>query len=105
VRIGDDGYVLVLENSETADAFAEMLPAEYEMEELNGNEKYIYLDKSLPSDPEVPDMIHKGDVCLYENDCIVIFYKSFSTTYSYTRIGHIDDLPDLGSGSVTVRFE
>jgi hypothetical protein len=42
---------------------------------------------------------------LYGNDCLVIFYKSFNTTYSYTKIGHIDDLPNLGNGSINVKFE
>ena len=50
----------------------------------------------------------KGDLMLYGNNCIVLFYKSFSTQYSYTRIGHINDISGLesavGSGSVQVRF-
>ena len=42
---------------------------------------------------------------LYGNNCLVILYKSFDTSYSYTRIGHIDDLPNLGNGNITVKFE
>ena len=38
----------------------------------------------------------------------MIFYKSFSTSYSYTKIGHINDTDDLeqalGEGSVNVGF-
>lgn len=42
---------------------------------------------------------------LYSSDCLVIFYKSFDTNYSYTKIGHIDNLPNLGSNSIIAKFE
>ena len=41
---------------------------------------------------------------LFDNGCLVIFYKSFDTSYSYTKIGYIDNLPDLGNGDVSVKF-
>ena len=86
-----------------------MFPLTIKMSELNGNEKYYYLDKSLPSNPKKVGSITAGDVMLYGDDCVVIFYKSFSTSYKYTKIGHItnpDKLPKaLGSGSVKVMFE
>ena len=37
-------YVINLEDNETANSFANLLPQELNMSELNGNEKYIYLD-------------------------------------------------------------
>ena len=82
-----------------------MLPLELNMSELNGNEKYIYLDITLPTNSSNPKHIDSGDVMLYGNNCLVIFYKSFDTSYSYTKIGHIDNLDDLGNASITVRFE
>ena len=42
---------------------------------------------------------------LYGDNCLVIFYKSFDTSYSYTKIGHINNLPDLGNDNVLVKFE
>ena len=42
---------------------------------------------------------------LFSDNCLVIFYKSFDTSYSYTKIGHIDNLPNLGNGSITVIYE
>ena len=74
------------------------------MNELNGNEKYVYLDNKLPTSPYNPKRINAGDVMLYGNNCLVIFYKSFDTSYSYTKIGHIDNLPDLGSGTISVKI-
>ena len=98
-------YVINLEDNETANSFANLLPQEFNMSELNGNEKYIYLDTTLPTNSSNPKRINAGDVMLYGNNCLVIFYESFDTSYSYTRIGHIDDLPNLGNGNITVKFE
>ena len=69
------------------------------------NEKYIYLDNSLPTNSSKPKYINAGDVMLYGNNCLVIFYQSFDTTYSYTKIGHIDDLANLGNDNIHVIFE
>lgn len=98
-------YTINLEDNETARSFADLLPQEFNMHELNGNEKYIYLDSSLPTNASNPKRINVGDVMLYGDDCLVIFYKSFDTSYSYTKIGHIDNLPDLGSDSILIKIE
>ena len=98
-------YKIDLEDNETANSFVGLLPQELNMKELNGNEKYIYLDTTLPTNSSNPKRINAGDVMLYGDNCLVIFYKSFDTSYSYSRIGHIDDLPNLGNGNITVKFE
>ncbi len=103
--IDEKEYIINLEDNETAKGFARMLPLELNMSELNGNEKYVYLDKSLATNSLKPKRINAGDIMLYGDDCLVIFYKSFDTSYSYTKIGHIDNIPDLGSDSITIKFE
>lgn len=104
VIINNIKYNINLEENETTKEFIKILPQEYTMNELNGNEKYIYLDNSLPTDSYNPDIINKGDIMLFGDDCLVIFYKTFNTNYSYTKIGHIDNLPDLDKKSIKVKF-
>ena len=103
--INNKEYVINLENNETVTSLIKLLPMEITMNELNGNEKYIYLDNTLPTNSYNPNRINAGDVMLYGNNCLVIFYKSFDTSYSYTKIGHIDNLEDLGTGNIKVKLE
>lgn len=105
VTINNKKYILTLENSKTVDEFIELLPQEYIMNDLNENEKYIYLDHSLTTNSYNPKHIEKGDVMLFGDNCLVLFYKSFETNYSYTRIGHIDNLDDLDNTNIKVIFE
>ena len=108
VIVGDKTFMATLADNATGQAFADRLPLTLDMTELNGNEKYHYLDSSLPTSPANPGTIHAGDIMLYGSSCVVLFYKTFQTSYSYTRIGSIDDptglAEALGSGAVTVKF-
>lgn len=105
IIIENNEYVLHLENNESVKKLLTILPDELYMKELNGNEKYAYVNNNLPTHEYNPNLINKGDVMLYGNNCLVIFYKSFNTSYSYTKIGHIDNLPDLGKNDVKVEFK
>ena len=104
LKINIDGkdYIMNIEKNETTKHLINILPKTFKMSDLNDNEKYIYLDESLPKDEILPRYINAGDVMLFGDNCLVIFYKSFDTVYKYTKIGHIDNLPDLGSESVSV---
>ena len=79
------------------------------MIELNGNEKYFDLPQSLPTNVSNPGTVQNGDLMLYGANTLVLFNKTFSTSYSYTRLGRIDDVTGLvaalGSGNVSVTFE
>ena len=103
--INGNEYIVNLEDNDTVSGLINLLPLEINMNELNGNEKYFYLDDILPTNSYKPGHIEAGDIMLYGNDCLVIFYKSFDTPYSYTKIGHVNNLPDLGNDNVLVKFE
>jgi len=105
VLINNKEYSLILEDNNTVKSFLNQLPSEFSMHELNGNEKYVYMDFNLPTNDYKPGNIEKGDVMLFGDNCLVIFYKSFNTTYSYTKIGHIADLTDLDNSDISVKFE
>lgn len=92
----------------TAQAFNALIPMTLNMTELNGNEKYKYIDSTLPTNAACPGTIHAGDILLYGNNCVVVFYKTFSTSYSYSKIGKITDSIGLeeaiGAVSIPIQF-
>ena len=76
-----------------------------EMHDYAGFEKVGALGQSLPTSNS-QTTTQAGDIVLYQGNQIVIFYGSNS--WSYTRLGRIDDLTGwteaLGSGTVSVTF-
>ncbi|GAB6121926.1 cyclophilin-like fold protein [Dysgonomonas termitidis] len=109
ITIGSTAFTATLESNATATAFKKLLPITITMSELNNNEKYYSLPNSLPTNPINPKTIQNGDLMLYGSQTLVLFYKSFSTSYSYTRLGKVDDTTGLasasGSENITVIFE
>jgi hypothetical protein len=109
ITIGSRTFRATLENSPTVAKFKALLPLSLRMTELNGNEKYYHFSTRLPTDAISPGTIQSGDLMLYGNNTLVLFYKTFETSYSYTRLGRIDDpsgLADaIGKGNVSVTFE
>ncbi len=109
MKIGNKEYSVVLQDNNTTKALQEILPMTVKMSEFNGNEKYYHFRETLPSKPEHIGQIKTGDIMLFGDDCLVVFYKDFKTTYSYTRIGHIVHATDLeqtlGRNNVTIIIE
>lgn len=109
IAIGSAVFTATLYDNPSVTAFKTRLPLTINMEDLNGNEKFYYFSSNLPISAAVGGNIQVGDLMLYGNNCLVLFYKGFNTSYSYTRLGKIDDVSGLvtalGSGNSTVKFE
>ena len=109
IRIGAATFTATLYDNATAAAFKSRLPMTVNMTELNGNEKYVDLPARLPTGASNPGTIQSGDLMLYGSSTLVLFYKTFTTSYSYTRIGRIEDVSGLvaavGQGNVSVTFD
>ena len=108
VQAGDAVFSATLEENEAVASFVEMMrenPVSIQMSDYSGFEKAGSLGTSLPASNS-QTTTHAGDIVLYNGNQIVIFYGSNS--WSYTRLGHVDDLTGweeaLGSGDVTVTF-
>jgi hypothetical protein len=103
ININSEKYVINVENEALMEEIYNALPETFTMNELNGNEKYYYLNSTMKNaNSEALGQVQKGDVMLFESDCLVIFYDSFETEFRYTKIGHIDNLGDIGSSNVEV---
>lgn len=108
LQIGDSTFTATLENNDAVDALVDMMREAtivIQMSDYSGFEKVGSLGTSLPTSNK-QTTTQSGDIVLYNGNQIVIFYGSNS--WSYTRLGKIDDLSGwtdaLGSGDVTVTF-
>ncbi len=108
MTVGEHRFAITLADSAASAAFASLLPFTLEMAELNGNEKHADLPKALPTNASLPGTIHNGDLMLYGKRTLVVFYSTFSSSYSYTRLGRVDHPANLaealGSRGVRVVF-
>ncbi|WP_158267448.1 cyclophilin-like fold protein [Adhaeribacter arboris] len=109
IKIGTRTFTAILYGNATATAFKALLPLTLNMSELNGNEKFFDLAASLLVNAANPGTIQTGDLMLYGSKTLVLFYKSFPTSYNYTKLGRIQDVAGLtaalGSGNVKITFE
>lgn len=106
IQINGKEFPAKLYQTETTKSIMQKLPLSITMNELNGNEKYYYFSESFPTESRRVSEIHAGDLKLYGSSCLVLFYESFSTSYSYTSLGYLEN-PEglaeaLGAGSVQV---
>lgn len=109
VNIGNQNFISTLEDNESAKTFVDNLPLTINMKDLNDNEKYYDLPFNMKKDSSYnPEKIKAGDIMLYSSNCLVLFYKTFQTSYSYIPIGRVNNidkyLEALGKKDVNVTF-
>ncbi len=108
VEVNGRDFTATLEQNSAVEALVQMMeqgPVTLQLSDYAGFEKVGPLGQSLPTSNNQTTP-QAGDIVLYQGNQIVMFYGSNS--WSYTRLGHIDDLTGweqaLGSGDVTVTF-
>lgn len=108
VNVNGNSFTATLEDNKAVDTLVEMMredPVTIQMSDYAGFEKVGDLGTDLPTSNR-QTTTQAGDIVLYQGNQIVIFYGSNS--WSYTRLGRIDDLTGwktaLGDGDVTVIF-
>ena len=108
ITIKNKKYEAILYDNSTTKELIKKFPITITMGDLNGNEKYYNFSKSFSTSSENVANINKGDIMLFGDNCLVIFYKSFSTRYRYTKLGYIKNLEDLenslGKGDIEITF-
>ena len=111
ITVNNQVFSATLQDNPTTQFLIKMLPVDLMMTELNGNEKYHqFSEKSFPSNSSIVKNIHNGDLMLFGNNYLVIFYKDFiQSSYTYTPLGKIDNPKDLAKtlrrGNVKVKIE
>jgi hypothetical protein len=107
ITVGERRFAVTLADTEAARAFVAGLPLTLNMTDLNGNEKKFDLPKDLPANASRPGTIRNGDLMLYGANTVVLFYLTFDSPYSYTRLGQVDDPKELAQvlGKSTVKIE
>ena len=105
---GGRRFAVTLADTDAARALAARLPMTLDMADLHHNEKKFDLPKNLPANPIRPGTIRHGDLMLWGDNTVVVFYKTFDSPYAYTRLGQVSDptrlAQALGRGSVRVQF-
>lgn len=109
IQVGKTSFKAILETNAAATSLKAMLPLTLEMKDLNSNEKFSELTRDLPTQVTNLGTIHSGDLLLWGSTTLVLFYKTFSSPYGYTKLGKVENpnglAQALGSGTVKVTMK
>ena len=95
IKIGDKTFPFELKDTSAANELKERLPFTVKMTKLNNNEIYYQFSEKFTTNTKAVGTINIGDIYLYQDDFLVLFYKTFTTSYSYSEIGHLSDTNGL----------
>lgn len=109
ITVGNSVFAAKFYDNASAQAIIVQMPFSLNMGDYAGQEKVTELSFSLPNaSTESPATIRSGELYLWSGNCLVLFYTTFSNSYSYVPIGYIEDTTGLtealGSGSVQAAF-
>ena len=109
IKIKETEYQFEFLNTEAANQIKSKLPFTITMTNLNGNEVYHYFTgETFTTNIKSVETINMGDIYLFQSNCLVLFYKTFSTSYSYTQIGRVINPSGLdtliGSSNIEVQW-
>ena len=109
ITIGALVFTATLEDNPSTAAFKAMLPLKINMSELNRKEKFYDLSSPLPVNARPFDTIESGALMLYGDNTLVLFYTHFANTYTYTKLGQVNNplglAEALGKGDAVVAFD
>ena len=108
IKIGDKEFPFTLKDTAVANELKAKFPLEIDMTKLNDNEIYYRFDTSFTTNTKSVGTINIGDIYLYQSDCLVLFYKTFTTSYQYSEIGSLsstDGLAEAIDSKSTVKVE
>lgn len=109
ITINEQEFDIHFYDNETVNQLFEQLPITITMNDLHGNEKYYYFQNHFSTNSESVNYVEAGDVMLFQENCLVIFYESFNTSYQYTKLGYIENAAGfkevLGDGQVQVSIQ
>ena len=109
ITIENKEFTATLNDSEATQELVKLLPMTVTMNELNGNEKYYDLPSKMPGRATNPGHANTGDLMIWSSRTLVLFYSGVSTSYSYIRLGKIDNTSKLqeavGRGNIKITYE
>lgn len=104
VSVNGTTYDAKVESNTTAKEFLNILPMSLTMTDSDGNRKYSYMYSGLTTSSAKTKNFQAGDIALSGSSTVVVFYKSTNSSGKFIKLGHIDNFPDLGSGTTTISF-
>lgn len=109
IKAGNKQFTATLYDNESARTIVKEMPFTLEMEDFASQEKIAGLSFALPAaQTEIPATIKAGDLYLWSGNELVLFYTTFSNSYSYVPVGYIEDVTGLqhalGNDKVTLTF-
>lgn len=95
IKIGEKTFPFTLKSTNAANELKTKLPLKIQMTNFNGNEVYYSFSDSFTTNTKSVGTINTGDIYLYQSNTLVLFYKTFTTTYSYTELGSLTNSEGL----------